>query len=120
MTRAEQIQSASDTYLCGDKSYTAVYEEKAFIAGAEWADKNPACISVEDDTILDLAIKQVARDALKGIKPIQTTYSLHDGVEVETNEYYNAEQMMQMFQKGCDFASAYILQKVKEQVGGDK
>jgi len=48
MTRAEQIQSASDTYLCGDKSYTAVYEEKAFTAGAEWADKNPHWISVYD------------------------------------------------------------------------
>ncbi len=48
MTRAEQIQSASDTYLCGDKSYTVEYEEKAFIAGAEWADKNPQWISVDD------------------------------------------------------------------------
>ena len=120
MTRAEQIQSASDTYLCGDKSYTAVYEEKAFTAGAEWADKNPACISVKDDTILDLAIKQVAREALKGIKPIVQTHTLRDGFEAELNEYYNAEQMMQMFQKGSDFASKYILQKVKEQIGGKK
>ena len=70
--------------------------------------------------ITDLVLKQVAREALKGIKPIMETYTLRDGVEAETNEYYNAEQMMQIFQKGSDFASKYILQKVKEQIGGKK
>jgi hypothetical protein len=48
MDRNEQIQSASDTYLCGDKSYTAVYEEKAFTAGAEWADNHPNWVDLED------------------------------------------------------------------------
>lgn len=66
----------------------------------------------------DLDLKQVAREALKGIKPIVQTHTLRDGFEAELNEYYNAEQMMQMFQKGSDFASEYILQKVKEQIGG--
>lgn len=70
--------------------------------------------------ITDLVLKQVARDALKGIKPIQTTYSMHDGVEVETNEYYNAEQMMQMFLNGWERASKYILQEVKKATGGEQ
>ena len=69
--------------------------------------------------ITDLVLKQVARDALKGIKPIMETYTLRDGVEAETNEYYNAEQMMQMFLNGWARASKYILQEVKKATGGE-
>ena len=115
MTRKEQIEQAANE-SCRHLPDCKIY----FEMGAEWADKNPACISAEDDTILDLAIKQVAREALKGIKPIVQTHTLRDGFEAELNEYYNAEQMMLMFQKGSDFASKYILQKVKEQIGGKK
>lgn len=70
--------------------------------------------------ITDLVLKQVARDALKGIKPIMETYTLRDGVEAETNEYYNAEQMMQMFLNGWERASKYILQEVKKATGGEQ
>lgn len=70
--------------------------------------------------ITDLVLKQVARDALKGIKPIMETHTLRDGVEAETNEYYNAEQMMQMFLNGWERASKYILQEVKKATGGEQ
>ena len=70
--------------------------------------------------ITDLVLKQVARDALKGIKPIMETYTLRDGVKAETNEYYNAEQMMQMFLNGWERASKYILQEVKKATGGEQ
>lgn len=119
MNRKDEICAQAISYCSGDKGSDARVRA-AFYNGARWADENPACISVEDDTILDLAIKQVAREALKGIKPIVQTHTLRDGFEAELNEYYNAEQMMLMFQKGSDFASKYILQKVKEQIGGKK
>lgn len=70
--------------------------------------------------ITDLVLKQVARDALKGIKPIVETHTLRDGFEAELNEYYNAEQMMQMFLNGWERASKYILQEIKETVGGEQ
>ncbi len=70
--------------------------------------------------IEDLGLKQFARDALKGIKPIMETYTLRDGVEVETNEYYNAEQMMQIFLKGWERASKFILQELKKATGGEQ
>ena len=33
--------------MCGDKSYTAEYEDKAFTAGAKWADEHPNWQPVE-------------------------------------------------------------------------
>ena len=68
----------------------------------------------------DLVLKQVARDVLKGIKPIMVTHTLRDGFEAEANEFYNAEQMMQMFLNGWERASKYILQEVKKATGGEQ
>ena len=67
----------------------------------------------------DLILKQVARDALKSIKPIMTTHSTHDGFEVKYNEYYNAEQMIQMFQEAWKRATKYLLEEIKKEVRND-
>ena len=60
------------------------------------------------EMIFELGLKQVVHNALKRIKPIMTTYTMRDGVEAECNEYYNADQMKQMFLEGWKCSHNWI------------
>lgn len=84
MTRKEEIKEAAITYLCGDKSYSAEWETRGFIAGAEWADEHP--IHYDGQAMLHVlhkGVEQGKKEMIYKIKSLIKEWELHTSTEAK-------------------------------------
>lgn len=87
MTRKKEIEDAARTYLCGDKSYSAEWETRGFIAGAEWADEHP--IHYDGQAMLYVLQKGVKQGKKQALEEFEKNRLEHcDNI---TEEQYNLE-----------------------------